>query len=73
MNDAVELLVMLGLSFALIAIMVILAAVVFAAPGFVILAAFGYTPIGFWNSAGAGLGSMLILNGMIGIIVALRK
>ena len=44
------------------------AATLFAAPGYVVLLIAGHESIGFWNSAAAGLGS-IILGGLIGFII----
>lgn len=68
MNDLAELLgilLLLGLIF-------LVAAAFFAAPGFLVLAIAGYEPIGFWNSAAAGLGSIVIGGILASIFGALR-
>jgi hypothetical protein len=75
MNDFIELvgqaigillaLIIVGLMLYLVLAMI---ALIFAAPGFVILALIGYEGIGFWNSAVAGLGTMMIVAMVLGKI-----
>lgn len=48
----------------LVALMIIccvyFVAAIFAAPGYILLLLVGHNDIGFWNSAAAGLGSLII-------------
>ena len=60
MNDLGELLGLLILIGLMITAAVFFVAALFAAPGYLVLLLIDHDPIGFWNSAAAGLGSIVI-------------
>jgi hypothetical protein len=48
------------------AVSISISVAIFAAPGFLVLAIAGYDNIGFWNSAAAGFGTIIILGLILG-------